>query len=247
MKANRLGIANLKRTMQHLEEWVDNGDDENYALLRSMYRAVEGRYYTYLGHVLRNIGGAFTDVALRSEQKSNYVPVSKAQQQAAVAYLCEWMLKEPVWLYPQDIKAKTRFNFYTDVAGPYDDLIGRLVSRYFFIDRNRVLGSDTGYSPVTFIHDLYQAIFGHLKNDKPISQYDRFIQATFVSKLLLHAGNRAVPDDVNMEMIKCLDSIAAAARLGAAVNKNQLSIAHLRGLADLIDIWKTGTRNAYLK
>jgi hypothetical protein len=247
MKANRLGIENLKRTMQHLEEWVSNSEDENYALLRSMYRAIEGRYYTYLGHVLRNIGGAFTDVALRSEQKSNYVPAGKAHQQEAVAFMCEFLLKEPAWLHPPDIIAKTHFDFYSDVVEPYSDLVGRLVSRYFFIDRNMVLGGDTCYSPVTFISDLHQAIFGHFKNDKPISQYDRFIQATFVNKMLLHAGSRAVPDYVNMEMIKCLDSIAAVARSGAAINKDQLSVAHLRGLADLIDIWKTGTKNAYLK
>lgn len=247
MKANRLGVANLKRTMQHLQQWADRPEDEEYASLRSMYRAVEGRYYTYLSHVLRNIGGATVSGGLRAENLASYTPVSKAQQQDAVAYLCEYMLKEPVWLYPADIKAKTRFNFNRDVAGPYDDLMGRLVSRYFFINQNAVLAGDNGYKADAFIRDLYKAICADIGNGKPVSQYDRFIQSAFVNKLLLHADSRAVPDYISMEMIKVLDSIATAAKMGAAVNKDPLSVAHLRGMADLIEIWKTGTKDVYLK
>ncbi|RXK87070.1 zinc-dependent metalloprotease [Filimonas effusa] len=247
MKASRLGIANLKRTMQHLEEWADNTTEDDYATLRSMYRAVEGRYYTYLGHVLKNIGGDSIDVALRAEQKDNFIPVSKALQQEAVNYICEFMLKEPTWMYPADILTKTRFNFARDVAGPYDDLMGRLLSRYYFINRNNAVAGSADYQPKQFLQQLYTTIFGNIRNGQPISQYDRFIQSSFTNKLLTHAGSRAVPDPINRELIKMLENASAAARAGAAINKDHLSAAHLRGLADLIEMWKTGTRKAYQK
>lgn len=247
MKANRLGVENLKRTMLHLEEWASGGHDEDYASLRSMYRAIEGRYYTYLGHVLRNIGGASTDIALRSEQRSDHIPLSSAKQREAVAYMCDMMLKEPVWMYPSSITSKVRFDFDRDVAGPYDDLMGRLVSRYFFIHHNEALDCDSCYSSLEFIQTLYTVICSHLQDGRPISQYDRFIQGAFVRKLLMHADNRAVPDAISLTMVKLLDNISAAARAGAVVNKDALSAAHLRSLSDLINIWKTGTKDAYLK
>lgn len=247
MKASRLGIANLKRTMQHLEDWADNGNDDDYTSLRSLYRAVEGRYYTYMGHVLRNIGGTFTDISLRSERKENFIPLSRAQQQEAVDYMCEFLLKEPTWMYPAHIISKTRFSFQQEVAGPFDELVGKLVSRYFFIDRNNTLAGDTGYNSKLFLQQLHKTVFSNVRNGQPISKYDRFIQASFVNKLLMHAGNRAVPDYINMEMIGILNNIAAATRAGSAINKDNLSAAHLRGLADLIDIWKTGNKKAYQK
>ncbi|BAV05379.1 protein of unknown function [Filimonas lacunae] len=246
MKASRLGIQNLKRTMANLESWV-NDKEQDYTQLRSMHRAVEGRYYNYMQHVMRNIGGAFNDQALRSENRLNFVAVGRAQQKEAVAYLKEFLLKEQPWLYPVGLKAKTGFDFYTDIAGPYEDLIGRLFSRYYFIDFNKKETGDSSYTTHEFFNELYAAIYGKVKDGKPVSEFDRFVQGAFVNSVLRHANNIAVPFDVSVQINQLLDAIAATTRAAAATNKHMLTAAHYRAIADLITIFKQGSREGMLK
>lgn len=246
MQASRLGILNLKRTMEHLEQWV-GADDEQYTQLRSMYRAVQGRYYTYLKHVLKNIGGSFNDMAIRSEQKDNYIAVSKAQQKEAMAFLQDFLLKEQRWLYPAAICAKTRFDFNREVVPAYSDLIGRTVSRYFFVNKNVELSGDTCYTPQEYLKNLYQCVFARFTASQSLSQYERLVQRTFVNSMLMHAENKAVSLELNVTMTGFMNAIEAKGRQAATMNKDALTAAHYRALADLIGAWKTNTKEVYLK
>lgn len=246
MKANALGVENLKRTMANLLKW-GQGDDPGYQTLRSMYRAVQGRYYQYLQHVVKNIGGVHADIPLRSEQKSSYEPVSRAQQKEAMAYLAEYMFKEPLWLYPEEILNKTKFNFETDVEASYSDLLGRLLSKYYMLATAENVAETTSYPAVEFLGDLQRAIFMDFDSGKPISRYSRMLQRAFVNSMLRHAdGPGSAANDIGFSMNNLLRLTAKQAETGAAKQTDFISKSHQVSIANMIKVWNTRQNNAYL-
>jgi len=246
MKANRLGVENLKLTMANLEKWTA-GDDENYTVLRSMYRAIKARYYNYLIHVVKNVAGVNSDDALRTENKNNYSPVSLVQQKEAMAYLTDYLFNEPTWLYPENIKTKTGFNFTTDVEKSYGNLFGKLIAKYAQLSKNGSILGDSTYTVKGYLSDLQQAAFSKIKDGKPISEYDRFMQRTFVNKLLADADNRSnLANDVILEMKRILALTAQQALAAATINEDVISKSHLISIAHAIDVWRTGKKDSFL-
>jgi hypothetical protein len=246
MKANALGVENLKITMANLNKW-GGGDDDAYQSLRSMYRAVQGRYYQYLQHVVKNIGGVFTDNALRNENRSNFVPVSRAQQKEAMDYLTQYMFTEPKWLYPEDIMAKTRFSFDTDVEASYSDLLGRLMSKYSSLSRVEDVEGSNEYTAAEFLTDLHRVIFKDIDNGKPISRYNRMLQRSFLNSVLRHVDNPGTfANHVDLKMNQLLRMTAKHAEGAAALQTDFISKSHLTAIANMIKVWNTGMNDAYL-
>ncbi|SDK01822.1 protein of unknown function [Pedobacter sp. ok626] len=246
MKANALGVENLKRTMANLNKW-GAGEDNSYQTLRSMYRAVQGRYYQYLQHVVKNIGGVLADNALRSENKSNYVAVSRIQQEEAMDYLKKYMFIEPKWLYPEDVMAKTKFSFDTDVEESYNDLLGRLMSKYSALSRVENITGDNDYTAAGFLTDLHRAIFKDIENGKAISRYDRMLQRSFLNSLLRHVDYPgAFPNNVDLKMTELLLITSKKAEDAAALQTDFISKSHLTAIANMVKVWNTGKNDAYL-
>ncbi|MDR6784516.1 zinc-dependent metalloprotease [Pedobacter africanus] len=246
MRANALGVENLKKTMASLKSWGEAEDDDYYTL-KSMYRAVKGRYYQYLQHVVKNIGGVSIDNPLRSEDRSNYTPVSRAQQKEAMAYLIEYMFTEPKWLYPEDIMLKTNASFEREVEDGYNDLLGKITAKYYQMVNAENISGSKGYSANEFLTDMQQAIFKKLDDGQPISRYDRMLQRTFLNSLLMHAFKPATfPNNIAFTMTKILDLTAKQAEEGARKQTDFLSKSHLVSLTDIIKVWNTGVTDAYL-
>ena len=246
MKANALGVANLKKIMANISQWSGDGDD-NYQTLRTMYRAVMGRYYQYLQHVVKNIGGVHLDNALREENKSNYTPLSRAQQKEAVDYLATYMFTEPKWLYPEDIMNKTRFNFDNDVEASYSDLLARLLAKYNSINRIENIADDHEYPATEFLSDLYELVFKDINNGQPISRYNRMMQRAFLTAILRHAGNPATfANNVDLKMNELLKLTRKNAESAAALQTDFISKSHLVSIANMIKVWSTGQNDAFL-
>nr|WP_315423782.1 zinc-dependent metalloprotease [uncultured Pedobacter sp.] len=246
MKASALGVENLKRIMAGLNTSVQ-GDDDDYASLRSMYRAVKGRYYQYLQHVVRNIGGVSVDNPLRIENKDSYMPVSRAQQKEAMAYLNDYMFTEPKWLYPEDIMAKTNASFETEVELGYTDLLNRILAKYFQLGNAANISTNPAYPPTEFLTDLQRYIFKDLETGKPISRYTRMLQRSFLNAMLAHVDKPATfPNNVDFTMTNLMYLTAKQAESGAAKQTDFISKSHLVSIANMIKIWNTGQNDAYL-
>lgn len=246
MKANRLGVENLKKIMANINKWGE-GDDQSYTTLRSMYRAVEGRYFIYLQHVVKNIGGIAMDNALRAENKSSYVPVSVAQQKEAMDYLKDFMFTEPEWLYPEDVMAKTNFSFDTDVEETYSDLFGRLLSKYSGMVNKENITGNAEYPATEFLTDLQRIVFRDIDNGRPISRYNRMFQRTYLNRMLLLSDNKAnFNNNISLTMNKLVMLTAEQARNAAAKQTDFISKSHLLSIAHIIAVWSTGKNDAYL-
>ena len=109
IKANRLGINNLKYIMAHLEEWTD-GNDPDYYVLRKRYLSVLNQYQNYVEHVLRYVGGRYSDNPTREEELKVNQPVSREKEEEAWAFLEEFVCHEQDWLFVEEIMEKTGVN-----------------------------------------------------------------------------------------------------------------------------------------
>ena len=246
MKASALGVENLKRIMAGLNTAVQD-EDYDYSTLRSMYRAVKGRYYQYLQHVVRNIGGVSVDNPLRHENKDSYVPVSRARQKEAMAYLNKYMFTEPMWLYPEDIMAKTNASFDTEVELGYTELLNRLLAKYSLLGNASDISTNPEYPPTEFLADLQQYIFKDLENGTPISRYTRMLQRSFLNAILMHIDKPATfPNNIDFTMTKLMYLTAKQAEAGAAKQTDFISKSHLVSIANMIKVWNTGKNDAYL-
>ena len=69
MKAGEYGIKNLKLIMNNLEGWT-KGDDDDATYLKMMYNGVLNQYMYFISHVLKNVGGRYSEMPLRSNGKA---------------------------------------------------------------------------------------------------------------------------------------------------------------------------------
>lgn len=127
MKANALGIKNLKLVMAALPEWTKQ-PNQNYASLKDMYGQVLNQYGRYVGHVTKWVGGIYENPKTIEQGGVVYTTVEKAKQEEAMRWLKEYVINNNSWLNVPDVFAKTGLsstNIYTSV---YNNLFVRLLS-----------------------------------------------------------------------------------------------------------------------
>lgn len=239
MQAGALGIKNLKVIMQNLDLWLEKDDDEHYTLMRKMHSAVASRYNEYLTHVLKNIGGRYADQALPIEEKPNYQPVSRALQKEAMAFINQYYLQEPTWLFPERITDKTRFTFSGQVAADYDAFLGKVFFKFSALSRNeRIVGAQP-YTVSEFFDDLYQGLFLDLEDSTPISAYRKMLQRTYVNKLLSTIYNPATyENDVALLLKQQVGKMKKSCELGLQRKTDTSSKEHLSAILAMILQWE---------
>ncbi len=119
MVASAYGIKNLKRILPNLPAWCKE-EGGMYDNLGEAYKALQGQFKRYMGHVLTNIGGV--ERTYRSEDAGGdvYAPVSRARQQQALAFFNEQLFTTPLWLMEPSVTRKVvnpmrEVNFVSDL------------------------------------------------------------------------------------------------------------------------------------
>jgi len=239
MQAGALGIKNLKYIMNNMENWLEKDDDENYSMMRRMHASVASRYNEYLAHVVKNIGGRYGDQALKAEDKPNFVPVGRATQKEAMAFINTYYFQEPVWLFPKNITDKTRFVFAGEVQADYEAFLGKVFYKFSAISKNERITGQTPYTLNEFFDDLYQGIFGDVNSVAPISDYRRMLQRNYINKLLASIYNPASFGNNEAILMKLqLEKIKKACDDAQQLKTDYLSKDHLRAISELIKQWQ---------
>jgi hypothetical protein len=183
MKAGEYGIKNLKWMMPQLQGWL-NEKAENYNTLNDVYSEVVNQYRRYIGHVITNVGGIFTDYKTSDQDGAVYTVVPKSQQKEAMAFLQRHLFETPTWLIDKDILNK--------VSSPTGDRISEIQDQYLgsLLSTSRVqrLVSSTNrdanaYRIEEFMDDLRKGIWSELAARKPIDVYRRNLQKAFVERV----------------------------------------------------------------
>ena len=246
IKANRFGMRNLQIIMQNLETWTQV-DEPDYYALRGRYLAVLGQYSNYVNHVLRYIGGNYMDNPTMGENLIVRQPVERERQEAALAFLSDYVFQEPAWLYPEELMMKTKVSFENYVEAPFQPLISKIILKYLAIHKNNQ-EMEEGYTVEAYFDQLYAGIFARKEVDEKLSRYEKMMQSKFVENMVVNAENQTnFANGVSLEIKRILSQIQERARQVEEKNTDAVTVAHYKTLSNFITLWETGKNESLIK
>lgn len=246
IKANRLGMNNLKYIMAHLEEWTD-GNDPYYYVLRKRYLSVLSQYQNYIEHVLRYVGGRYSDNPTREEEFMLNQPVLREKEEEAWAFLEEYLCKEQDWLFVAEVMEKTgvKSEFYEQ-----EEALGKLTKlllRYSALHKNRQL-SEEGFTADELLNRLYSTIFEAKGRDGKLSQYDQALQNGLLQNLVINVENPYnLSNGVRVAMHRVISKIKQHVRAATEGCPDALTASHYKTLYNFITLWEKGRNKALIE
>jgi hypothetical protein len=183
MKANEYGIKNLKWMLPKLAGWL-NEKGENFENLQEVYGELIGQFSRYMVHAATYIGGIYTDYKTTEQEGNVYTVVPKALQKEAMAFIQKNYFETPTWLLDKNILDKTASPSSDRVSTLQDGWLGVLISagrmQRLISSANR---DASAYRLEEFLEDLKKGIWSELATRKPIDNYRRNLQKSFVERL----------------------------------------------------------------
>ena len=183
IKASEYGIKNLKRIVPELPVWL-NEKGETFDDLNEVYNEVISQYSRYMGHVLTTIGGIKTDFKTTEQEGPVYTIIPKAKQKEALQFLHTHLFQTPQWLMNKTILEKIAAPTSDRISTLQDNILGSLLSsgrlQRLISSYNR---DETAYRIDEYMEDLKRGIWIELSTLKPIDNYRRNLQKSFVERL----------------------------------------------------------------
>lgn len=232
MKANELGIENLKRIAKNVEVWTE-GDDTFGSVQVEMYKGLCDQYLKYITHVVNNVGGRFTCDKLRSEGSGMVVPASKEQQKEALAFLDKHFFHAPEWLFEDRLTDIAGMNKVRVMRMLYGMMCEKLVGAFLSISDDEGMAEDS-YRLREYMDDLYGMIFTEALNYKPVDPCRRELQRMYLGSLK-KAMERTFVDypAITSLIFEQQERVKADARKAAEKSKNYLTQAYWKSLVEL--------------
>lgn len=254
MRANELGIRNLKRIVPNLAKWTKT-PNETYANLKAMHEEVARQFNRYNNHVAKYVGGIMETPKMVEEAGPVYEIVPKAEQRRAVEFLNKHLFATPTWLLDEQIFNKTGDRGLVVAASLQDNIVNRLLSARTLgklVDAEAALGKNA-YRIADLLADLQKGIWTELGSTAPIDVYRRQLQKTYITALnnllnptssfQVQAGGVSVPlnvvdtdkTDIKASVRAHLQSLKAQINTTAAMATDATTRAHLREMVNRID------------
>ncbi len=186
MKAGEYGIKNLKRILPNLPKWLEE-DGKDFGQVDEVYGEVRGQYVRYVNHVLANIGGIYATPRTADQDGGEvFVPVPKATQLEAMAFLKRNVFTTPAWLV--DFKMQKLFNqdqVVDEIRAMQDGLMSNFLHtpRMARVIDNAAMQGDSTYTLEAFVNDLRKNIWSELYTKTTPDWYKRNFQKIFVEKI----------------------------------------------------------------
>ncbi len=182
VKASLYGIQNLKRELKNLPQWtLDNNKDLYWQDLQTMYVQIRTQFLRYCGHVTRNIGGRLINFREKGSDQPVYQPQPLERQKAALKFLDEQVLQEPLWL--RDLSYASRISDYPQVL---TTVVGESVVSNMM---NRLESLNELYTPQAYLTDLSKLVFAEADSHKKVTPYRMTLQNTMFQHLQRALGN----------------------------------------------------------
>ncbi|PWT71144.1 MAG: zinc-dependent metalloprotease [Bacteroidetes bacterium] len=236
IKASEYGIKNLKVIVLQLPAWTKEEADR-YDNLEDMYNEVMRQYNQYMKHVTKNIGGIYETFKSVEQPGDVYEPTPKSIQKDAVKFLNTQLFETPEWLLNKDILNKFSSPSSTESVGnSQSNTLNGLLSadRLFRMSACEArYGAANAYSADDLVMDLKKGIWSELKTHKPIDQYRRNLQKTFVEALigLLNPPQVSIPPNLPRSVASSLigdvknSDVPSIARANLNILKSEIAIA----------------------
>ncbi len=227
VKSSTYGVMNLKREMAQLEKWTADEEDIYDQNLSTMYGEMRGQLLRYAGHVAGYIGGTYQTYQTRAQGGTKFEPTPLAKQKAALKWLEQNLLNEPVWMreygYCKTMTADPR-----DLTSPVASYAGTLlIYRMAYLNDLYPLGK--------YVDDVIRLCFAETQNGKSVTPYRQTLQNAMVSYLVMNfqmIGELAVSKaELRAEYLRALRSIETKVKNAGVDVKSR---AHFRNIADQI-------------
>ena len=183
MKASAYGIKNLKRIIPQLPDWM-NVKGENFDNLDKIYDEAIIQFMRYNVHVLTNIGGIYNDKKTSDQEGAVFSVVPKLIQKEAMMFLHKNLFETPAWLLNKRILDLTSSPTSDQVSTIQDNFLGSLLSS---TRMQRIIASSNrdknAYQIDEYFEDIKNGLWSELKSKKPIDNYRRNLQKSFVERL----------------------------------------------------------------
>ncbi len=241
VRANRLGMRNVRESVENIEAWTRPEQDPDGFMLRQRYTGCLSQYQNMLGHAMRFVGGRYTDNPDRDEPGDIYRPVPRAEQLEALEYLRDFFFNEPAWLFNPELMEKVGVGLEGTVA-QYANLVMRMLLNSSSEMRKAGELGDGGLTFEELMDIIYDYTFTG-RGDK-LSVYDKTIQANVLMAIANSARSSAnMTTGVGLTMNNCLARIKEHAEAKARSAADELTAAHYRGIVNLIEISERGDQN----
>jgi hypothetical protein len=253
MKAGEYAIKNLKRIVPELPNWLKE-EGKDYTSLEEVYNEVMLQFQRYMSHAITNIGGIYTDNKTTDQAGGVYTIVPKATQKEALTFIQRNVFETPTWLIPKSITERITLPTTDRVSNIQDNVLSSLLSssrlQRMIAANNRELDS---YRVDEYVDDIRNIVFSELKSNKPIDNYRRNLQKSFVERLINIIQPPATPSftggiiitfgppadpkrsDAYSVMKGTLRSLRVDLTSAIPQQPDRMSRYHLQDLADRID------------
>ena len=182
VKASYYGILNLKREIKALPQWtLDNEKDLYWDDIETMHSHIRTQFLRYMGHVTRNIGGYLINYQPKGSTDDVFAPQPLDKQKAALNFINEQVLNEPVWL--RDLSYAHRL--WADPQQVTNGVGNVVVTNLM----NRLEDLNELYKPQAYLTDLTKLVFTELDNNKKVTPYRKALQDTMLFHLTRAYGN----------------------------------------------------------
>ena len=255
VKASLYGIANLKRIVPKLNEWIAE-DGKNYDDLGTMYRQVLGQFNRYMGHVANNIGGVYEYNKTFDQEGAVYTHVDKAHQKKCMNFIQEQLFNTPEWMLDQNILNKIEYSGSIErIRSMQTRTLNTMLSlgKLARIIENETINGSNAYTLTSMMSDLRKGIWSETRSGKSIDTYRRNLQKAHIDRLayLMTADNqRKLPDfggyrkstaintsqsDIRSVARAELNNLKRDIRNGLTRTSNSMSRYHLQDALERID------------
>ncbi|WP_298061824.1 zinc-dependent metalloprotease [uncultured Rikenella sp.] len=185
MRANELGIRNLKVVLAGIPEWTRT-PNEGYDNLETLYTEVVSQFKRYNGHVAKWVGGIYETPKTVEQAGPVYAYVEKAKQKEAMAFLDRNLFTTPVWLIDEDIYGKIGLNGPEVIASVQAAGLKALLSNRVLenlIKAETAQGREA-YTVTDLFGDLNRSVWRELSTGAAPDVYRRGLQTLYTDRLL---------------------------------------------------------------
>ena len=194
VKSTELGLKNIGRVLELLPKLTGNKRDN--ALLEHMYGKTLELWHDQMRHVISLIGGYTIHYRAGFENGDVFEPISRNEQERAMAFLVENAFEVPIWLGNPDFKGRLRFTMGTDRLMIHQMNLLTELLEIARLRRMENMEQDSAYENlmVNLVNTLQSGLFSELRESKvKVPDRRKNIQDRYIA--LLGSYMQAKPKD----------------------------------------------------
>ena len=198
VQATALGIKNLKRGMQWLEQATVK-PTEDFVELGQLYDRMVNQWRTEMNHVVNIVGGVSSQEKYGSQPGPRFVPLPAARQRAAMKFLAENAFQTPTFLIDPSILRKVEaYGQINRVERAQTALLNNMLNdgRMTRLVEYQAMAENpsAAYSLGDMLGDLRAAVWSELRSGSPkVDAYRRALQRGYVEAI----GRKIRPPEEN--------------------------------------------------